>query len=160
MPRDHPRLRGEYTFKAMSMVEKLGSPPLARGILGQGLSNVGSGGITPACAGNTPFLRQNATVSRDHPRLRGEYKYAAGRVHEGLGSPPLARGIRAKDVSDRFSEGITPACAGNTIPFERRITTFRDHPRLRGEYIRLNHRTTAHTGSPPLARGIRFHNAP
>ena len=55
-------------------------------------------------------------------------------------------------VNDR----ITPACAGNTIKASWCATTIRDHPRLRGEYERIFRKSTSQTGSPPLARGIRF----
>ena len=73
-PRDHPRLRGEYaiSFSILSMI--LGSPPLARGIPSLKVWKVSIGGITPACAGNTSWKTASRPLSRDHPRLRGEYK--------------------------------------------------------------------------------------
>ena len=52
--------------------------------------------------------------------------------------------------------GITPACAGNTRPLPLRRSPSRDHPRLRGEYTRKDQYLPAYTGSPPLARGIRY----
>ena len=71
--RDHPRMRGEYALDGTPMRGKPGSPPHARGILFHFPTDCGSYGITPACAGNT-FQRVFCfLVSRDHPRMRGEY---------------------------------------------------------------------------------------
>ena len=50
---DHPRLRGEYSALDALNLFGVGSPPLARGILGNELTPLWKTGITPACAGNT-----------------------------------------------------------------------------------------------------------
>ena len=50
---------------------------------------------------------------------------------------------------------ITPACAGNTYQRDKSLGNIGDHPRLRGEYLLLCGVKVFHTGSPPLARGIR-----
>ena len=71
--RDHPRLRGEYSLIGPNSWERLGSPPLARGILPFESYKQPQTRITPACAGNT-FPQPHLLVRhRDHPRLRGEY---------------------------------------------------------------------------------------
>ena len=71
--RDHPRLRGEYLFQRYNGLHSAGSPPLARGILTMLMIQDGIEGITPACAGNTKRSVEIQNMSRDHPRLRGEY---------------------------------------------------------------------------------------
>ena len=49
-----------------------------------------------------------------HPRSRGEYlKEMSGKVLL-LGSPPLTRGIHRSGKRKCFSDGFTPAHAGNT----------------------------------------------
>ena len=53
-----------------------------------------------------------------------------------------------------MSEGITPACAGNTGRCFVDQGYLRDHPRLRGEYILVVLHTHVDPGSPPLTRGI------
>ena len=73
-------------------------------------------------------------LTRDHPRLRGEYPYKPG-------DP-----IRLM--------GITPACAGNTAGGAPDLRCNRDHPRLRGEYLFQRYNGLHSAGSPPLARGI------
>ena len=71
--RDHPRLRGEYDYIALSDGDELGSPPLARGILAELQVAKKQERITPACAGNTKTPPGILFGNRDHPRLRGEY---------------------------------------------------------------------------------------
>ena len=51
--RDHPRLRGEYYQNMVNFQSRLGSPPLARGILCDNAHINKVDRITPACAGNT-----------------------------------------------------------------------------------------------------------
>ena len=91
---DHPRLRGEYSTASISSPVKLGSPPLARGILNRERIGQRRGGITPACAGNTCAHHSRSDCTWDHPRLRGEYSPKCIPDHIQTGSPPLARGIR------------------------------------------------------------------
>ena len=112
---DHPRLRGEYYAPR--------PVPCA------------SQGITPACAGNTVSLLHTSCFKRDHPRLRGEYLSLQPHTHLQAGSPPLARGIPGGRAYLVNVTGITPACAGNTLPCRYSNKVAWDHPRLRGEYI-------------------------
>ena len=114
---------------------RAGSPPLARGILYYFIKNIKRTGITPACAGNTGMKSGVSWGRRDHPRLRGEYVTSLRAVVVGMGSPPLARGIRRRMKRAVFRSRITPACAGNTFQYLPRLHRQRDHPRLRGEYI-------------------------
>ena len=132
--RDHPRLRGEYLFQRYNGLHSAGSPPLARGILISASDCGLLDGITPACAGNTFLAEMHRTGEGDHPRLRGEYFSNSSQTFGVRGSPPLARGIRIMRYIVVIWVGITPACAGNTIISYRSSRSFRDHPRLRGEY--------------------------
>ena len=85
--------------------------------------------------------------------MRGEdHRLTIGKWVAG-GSPPHARGRQEEFSVSSIAIGITPACAGKTLPlivFCRRI---RDHPRMRGEdRTRLFAGIELH-GSPPHARG-------
>ena len=71
--RDHPRTRGEYIECVFSVASPMGSPPHTRGIQLDSLEAAQKDGITPAHAGNTPFLTAPMRSCRDHPRTRGEY---------------------------------------------------------------------------------------
>ena len=77
-PRDHPRMRGEYTFMDGGRSIPKGSPPHARGIPMPLHFVKALMGITPACAGNTSRRGYRTGRYRDHPRMRGEYFWARG----------------------------------------------------------------------------------
>ena len=73
--RDHPRLRGEYQHERSRPDPSIGSPPLARGIPNPDPEWMKHYRITPACAGNTLQKCEDSMDQKDHPRLRGEYRY-------------------------------------------------------------------------------------
>ena len=152
--RDHPRLRGEYYQNMVNFQSRLGSPPLARGILCDNAHINKVDRITPACAGNTASGRTARIPYLDHPRLRGEYPLMLSVTLPITGSPPLARGIPYFITSLEARSRITPACAGNTLFSASFLLPYRDHPRLRGEYFRIRRFLPVVWGSPPLARGI------
>ena len=128
-------MRGEYGDMSCNPQVVMGSPPLARGILNCHLQIFLINGITPACAGNTWQGDKVQPTTKDHPRLRGEYIKRGKIFSDGLGSPPLARGIRQEDKETVDDIGITPACAGNTNEQQQKRSWRWDHPRLRGEYL-------------------------
>ena len=135
---DHPRLRGEYSLMYKTTYSLPGSPPLARGVPLSGATPLGYSRITPACAGSTDLFIGKLNASRDHPRLRGEYRFCLMLGLCNPGSPPLARGVRTQHRLLRMGLRITPACAGSTYTLIRQQRKVQDHPRLRGEYIRLS----------------------
>ena len=68
---DHPRSRGNNTFRRGSECATVGSPPLAREQQTYFAPCKKDGGITPARAGTTPICFDFRPVNRDHPRSRG-----------------------------------------------------------------------------------------
>ena len=134
----------------------MGSPPLARGIPLKISAMTRASGITPACAGNTNAVELHRIYLWDHPRLRGEYTGVPVALCIALGSPPLARGILFPIKKTSSYTRITPACAGNTFHYNFFQYLCKDHPRLRGEYLRGHGYILEQGGSPPLARGIPF----
>ena len=151
---DHPRLRGEYHKAASRKRGEQGSPPLTRGILRDEPRKNHDCGITPAYAGNTNNPEWGDRNRRDHPRLRGEYFDGYMGQDVILGSPPLTRGIPHMLLCTVSLCGITPAYAGNTSLPVPASPAFRDHPRLRGEYVYFIACIKLGLGSPPLTRGI------
>ena len=149
-------MRGEYCASENVICAVPGSPPLARGILVFIAYEFQCIRITPACAGNTKITFWFAVTVWDHPRLRGEYSIVRSIARKNKGSPPLARGIRRVEALKLICLGITPACAGNTFWSQGDPGCTWDHPRLRGEYQKMQIQTFRYTGSPPLARGIRL----
>ena len=130
-----------------------GSPPLARGTATSDGNVFIDCGITPACAGNRLCYFFRGHVAEDHPRLRGEQDSAAAIMRTALGSPPLARGTGGSYLLLFGSQGITPACAGNSYPSLKCGYAHWDHPRLRGEQLSRGLSEPQGRGSPPLARG-------
>ena len=150
---DHPRMRGEDPYSLDHLPGNRGSPPHARGRQSICFSLVVGCGITPACAGKTGCGLPNCTGSRDHPRMRGEDGLRVPDHPHVDGSPPHARG-RLKAVHEETKDGgITPACAGKTIPRIGRCLPRRDHPRMRGEDVCVCDGGLFGLGSPPHARG-------
>ena len=93
-------------------------------------------------------------IYRDHPRLRGEYKRIRLIFRIRKGSPPLTRGILKKEHGYTQASRITPAYAGNTPDEHVEGMATEDHPRLRGEYLKIAITQLTDKGSPPLTRGI------
>ena len=151
--RDHPRLRGEKVSSLSSIFAPQGSPPLARGKGFMMFLNASPMRITPACAGKRRLIVVCVIFSKDHPRLRGEKISSISSTLLYSGSPPLARGKEQGKRQHNNTDGITPACAGKSVPHLIFPFVMRDHPRLRGEKILFYPMIAILPGSPPLARG-------
>ena len=147
-------MRGEYCGKRVKRFDMKGSPPHARGIPIITQHSRKSTGITPACAGNTFRTAIRLALSRDHPRMRGEYQIPLYGFSLLPGSPPHARGILVLLLLRFYLPGITPACAGNTAIQRASARYHWDHPRMRGEYFKYPFQSNWYLGSPPHARGI------
>ena len=83
----------------------------------------------------------------------GEKKVMRGGKDKRMGSPPHVRG-KADFVNLTFlCLGITPACAGKSLPAMLTTSGDRDHPRMCGEKMLTGDTTDEETGSPPHVRG-------
>ena len=61
-------------------------------------------------------------------------KFPHGRRHKGRkGSPPHVRGKVNLRTALKLVGGITPACAGKSMPTVMSDFRYRDHPRMCGE---------------------------
>ena len=150
---DHPRMRGEKASIPRTWREVQGSPPHARGKAFSVDPRSQKQRITPACAGKSFIRRQTRTWFWDHPRMRGEKSPVIIAWRTVLGSPPHARGKVVQNHQERLEGRITPACAGKRVAFPSRLHRTKDHPRMRGEKIRLISFGAEGLGSPPHARG-------
>ena len=112
--RDHPRSRGVYRDRVSHYLLLVGSSPLARGLREAPLGREEGGGIIPARAGFTTRTSSKAWGPRDHPRSRGVYIVMFPDFGYGLGSSPLARGLRQHGGEGPGEGGIIPARAGFT----------------------------------------------
>ena len=69
------------------------------------------------------------------------------------GSPPRVRGTVMVRVLEPSNQGITPACAGNSIWGVENYDHEGDHPRVCGEQTAASGGNSCHCGSPPRVRG-------
>ena len=88
---DHPRIRGKHYTLISPSRTITGSPPHTRETLRGALYDVRHDGITPAYAGNTPFLSVPSCEHQDHPRIRGKHRVRLPAVSLNAGSPPHTR---------------------------------------------------------------------
>ena len=181
--RDHPRMRGEHVlglvlrhagdgiipacagstiFWSVRTTAGTGSSPHARGAPAHRSRPyrppVGS---SPHARGALSAPRTRCPPARDHPRMRGEH-HRGGR----LGTPV---------------PGIIPACAGSTIPWTLSLMKSqgssphargalathllsgaqgRDHPRMRGEHVRLYDAVADSLGIIPACAGSTVFQLP
>ena len=132
--RDHPRSRGVYGRKSLSLATLLGSSPLARGLPHMSIDPMAALRIIPARAGFTRDWMPRRWRLSDHPRSRGVYEFPSIPAAWGAGSSPLARGLHQMYNAIMANGGIIPARAGFT-PHHRQLTRpYTDHPRSRGVY--------------------------
>ena len=157
---DHPRSRGVYRASRSSTVAKVGSSPLARGLLARATITVFVDGIIPARAGFTSRPCSSCGRCPDHPRSRGVYFTSTHTASIRAGSSPLARGLRMSTTDARGHTGIIPARAGFTSGHRGRPGRLRDHPRSRGVYCATGEPVAVTDGSSPLARGLLQNQVP
>ena len=152
---DHPRSRGEYSYRIAQQLLPGGSSPLSRRIRFGHQLGAFRPRIIPALAGNTSRCSMEIPRRRDHPRSRGEYAVGGRLVDVGDGSSPLSRGIRRGGRRRPPGRGIIPALAGNTRTATEVFRRSLDRPRSRGEYQARIRAPAPLRGSSPLSRGIR-----
>ena len=134
----------------------LGSPPRVRGKGKNAYRPERTTGITPACAGKSPFFPGVPGLRWDHPRVCGEKNIPQIHISRSTGSPPRVRGKVVESWNSCVFSGITPACAGKSRATAAQQRAGRDHPRVCGEKLIASKRETLCTGSPPRVRGKAF----
>ena len=72
-PGDHPRMCGDHHQERVLNIWEMGSPPHVRGPLVYFSCYIHIFGITPACAGTTPYLHFYYFIEGDHPRMCGDH---------------------------------------------------------------------------------------
>ena len=152
---DHPRSRGVYEALASGPYQGPGSSPLARGLPFEAAFAKADTRIIPARAGFTYVGGEWANVGQDHPRSRGVYSSPASPGTPHPGSSPLARGLHRGPRGRADLVRIIPARAGFTGLAHVGGARGPDHPRSRGVYYEIGSLGMSHSGSSPLARGLR-----
>ena len=131
----------------------VGSSPLTRGKLSNGLRSPSRPRLIPAHAGKTHTHDVMQTTHTAHPRSRGENEYGFAVADKDSGSSPLTRGklgvvgVRGPVV------GLIPAHAGKTKARVNTPQAQAAHPRSRGENASGLKICMTSRGSSPLTRG-------
>ena len=76
---------------------------------------------------------------RDHPRIRGEHINTPLLSTKRDGSSPHTRGARYGGGTVATPERIIPAYAGSTGWLREERYVVKDHPRIRGEHVKLSY---------------------
>ena len=153
VPRAHPRSRGEHVDGLTLADEVLGSSPLTRGARCGCGCGAYSPGLIPAHAGSTRTLSMKWVGLRAHPRSRGEHRPYHVLSNGQKGSSPLTRGARGLHRVQDHQQRLIPAHAGSTLSSGPRNSSFRAHPRSRGEHQPARTQQNTSLGSSPLTRG-------
>ena len=153
--RDHPRIRGEHVNLLIVSDLPPGSSPHTRGAPSPPRTVRFHRGIIPAYAGSTVPEARRQQRRADHPRIRGEHHYISCSLATSRGSSPHTRGAPRRRLRDRRHSRIIPAYAGSTSPTTPHGARQRDHPRIRGEHLRLGAILRQKRGSSPHTRGAR-----
>ncbi len=150
---DHPRVRGEHRSTPTSISTSSGPSPRARGALRIHRRRRQSPGTIPACAGSTSTTWRAYARNWDHPRVRGEHAASSVAASTRSGPSPRARGALPDPPGRPVPAGTIPACAGSTRWSPTCRSCARDHPRVRGEHVRVSHAASRNGGPSPRARG-------
>ena len=153
--RDHLRVCGadaaivnEHTFLP-------GSPPRVRSRPRCCRTVHPPGRITSACAEQTPGHSNLPREARDHLRVCGaDYSHVRKTLDE-YGSPPRVRSRPHDGVEHAHAEGITSACAEQTLAQRCQNRSDWDHLRVCGADTYTSAWASAGAGSPPRVRSRR-----
>ena len=129
----HPRSRGENNPSSNSSRRTTGSSPLARGKQGPRNEDGLARRLIPARAGKTPPTSAMCSLTKAHPRSRGENNLSEDDSSFWRGSSPLARGKPALGEVVEGGLGLIPARAGKTFRRAECLGPSEAHPRSRGE---------------------------
>ena len=154
--RDDPRVCGEHRLVSWTNQATSGSSPRVRGTPHRAAGRLARGGIIPACAGNTRRIRCPSSLRGDHPRVCGEHADACSNTLMWPGSSPRVRGTPREFGVKRASNGIIPACAGNTATRTALRLLKGDHPRVCGEHVSNVCAADQLPGSSPRVRGTPY----
>ena len=137
-------------------IEPVGSSPLTRGKLSNGLRSPSRPRLIPAHAGKTRGSVISRASTPAHPRSRGENASLDAHSSEPTGSSPLTRGKPVTKARAVEFSGLIPAHAGKTDLSAQRAALDEAHPRSRGENDLVDMYYSGQPGSSPLTRGKRY----
>ena len=149
---DHLRVCGADPVRLVNPDGTPGSPPRVRSrpLLVDWLGL--EGGITSACAEQTPPSSPASATSGDHLRVCGADRLGHHAETVTGGSPPRVRSRPPPAARRRHHRGITSACAEQTLNRVVQESCPWDHLRVCGADAGYAGRCTGDDGSPPRVR--------
>ena len=155
---DHPRIRGEHPHGHYGQRPVPGIIPAYAGSTdGLDLSEGYRAGSSPHTRGAPPARPSAPAPAGDHPRIRGEHVPVPPPPRPGRRIIPAYAGSTA--VSTWYSKslaGSSPHTRGARTPTRRPPTSRRDHPRIRGEHLKLQAVVEHNNGIIPAYAGSTF----
>ena len=152
---DHPRGCGEHVVAFLAHIGHGGSSPRMRGAQQVRRRKRVHHGITPADAGSTFYLTEQARTFGDHPRGCGEHDISVMGRTMSSGSSPRMRGALRSGRSAPGYRRIIPADAGSTHQAHPTVDGQGDHPRGCGEHLLITWSGHNPSGSSPRMRGAQ-----
>ena len=149
---DHLRVCGADTAWNIAQECAAGSPPRVRSRPAWRVPARLAGGITSACAEQTPTMSRVTVLVWDHLRVCGADAWLIPRSVPNTGSPPRVRSRRFNVGIHIIDHGITSACAEQTITHSQCPAAGRDHLRVCGADCEVAAALVAIWGSPPRVR--------
>ena len=129
---DHLRVCGADAAEARRLKTLVGSPPRVRSRLDGVRHGVLDAGITSACAEQTNTRTVCTLIPRDHLRVCGADRSGTVAPQLASGSPPRVRSRLIDSVLNGIKDGITSACAEQTIWSKSKGMVSWDHLRVCG----------------------------
>ena len=149
----HPRSRGENLRTTRPCFLQVGSSPLTRGKLLDGVHNHAGPGLIPAHAGKTSFRGVRWLARWAHPRSHGENFQSCVASFPAPGSSPLTRGKLLHENQHKLRVRLIPTHAGKTRS-RRPFAAWRwAHPHSRGKNRAEKAHPAFQKGSSPPTRG-------
>jgi len=139
--------------RGVSVPDRKGLSPLARGNHAARRAGAGSKGPIPARAGQPNHSCNRSITRRAYPRSRGATVNAGEMVALEKGLSPLARGNRQGQERQGAAGGPIPARAGQPSSARACWRGPRAYPRSRGATASASCATALQKGLSPLARG-------
>ena len=159
-PRDHPRIRGEHEIPQIDAAFAWGIIP----------AYAGNTWFSSLCVNLTPGSSPHTRGTRcprekacrgqwDHPRIRGEHavRRRVALVVAGI-IPAYAGNTMARVLRFESKRGSSPHTRGTRCLAWTHRTHMRDHPRIRGEHLAVEHGARQVAGIIPAYAGNTLSN--
>ena len=149
-------MRGENIEYENQASSDEGTSPRARGKPTPPPTGRREGRNIPACAGKTMSPLGLLIANAEHPRVRGENRFAARVGLLAGGTSPRARGKQPQRMATHHMHRNIPACAGKTSVPASCAPAKKEHPRVRGENGFSSPKFCPRGGTSPRARGKQY----